>query len=157
MDQMLRDMLNELFPGLGDLFGEPGSEPSQPAPGQEPPTPGAPSALSLVEVPEPPTGYEQLRSTTRTEENGGVVEGTQLIVLEGPDGQVSVAAERSADSADQFAELEGDETTVNGQQAVAMDNGIAFLTDDGLLVIVRGGGQVSQDDVTAVAEAVEVQ
>ena len=46
---------------------------------------------------------------------------------------------------------------MNGQQAVAMDNGIAFLTDDDLLVIVRGGGQVSQDDVTAVAEAVEVQ
>ena len=157
MDQMLQEMLNELFPGLGDLFGEPGSEPAQPAPGQEPATPGAPSALSLVEVPEPPSGYEQLRSTTRTEENGSVVEGTQLIVLEGPDGQVSVAAERSADSADQFAELEGDETTVNGQEAVAMDNGIAFLTDDGLLVIVRGGGQVSQDDVTAVAEAVEVQ
>ena len=86
-----------------------------------------------------------------------MVEGTQLIVLEGPDGQVSVAAERSADSEDQFAELEGEETTVNGQRAVAMDNGIAFLTDDGLLVIVRGGGQVSQDDVTAVAEAVEVQ
>ena len=45
MDQMLQEMLNELFPGLGDLFGEPGSEPAQPAPGQEPATPGAPSAL----------------------------------------------------------------------------------------------------------------
>ena len=157
MDQMLQEMLNELFPGLGDLFGEPGSEPAQPAPGQEPATPGAPSALSLVEVPEPPAGYEQLRSTTRTEDNAGMVEGTQLIVLEGPDGQVSVAAERSADSEDQFAELEGEETTVNGQRAVAMDNGIAFLTDDGLLVIVRGGGQVPQDDVAAIAEAVEVQ
>jgi hypothetical protein len=108
-------------------------------------------------VPEPPAGYEQLRSTTRTEENGGVLEGTQLIVLEGPDGQVSVAAERSADSADRFADLEGSETTVNGQQAIEMDNGIAFLTDDDLLVIVRGGGQVPEDDVAAVAEAVEVQ
>ena len=35
--------------------------------------------------------------------------------------------------------------------------GVAFLTDDGLLVIVRGGAQVSDDDVKAVAEAVEVQ
>jgi putative serine protease PepD len=162
MDQLLRDMLDQLFPGLGDLFGEPGSEPSQPgpgqpAPGQEPAAPSSPSALSLVEVPEPPAGYEQLRSTTRTEENGGVVEGTQLIVLEGPDGQVSVAAERSADTADRFADLEGSETTVNGQPAIEMDNGIAFLTDDDLLVIVRGGGQVSADDVAAVAEAVEVQ
>jgi S1-C subfamily serine protease len=157
MDQMLREMLDQLFPGLGDLFGEPGSEPAQPAPGQDPSTPASPSALSLVEVPEPPAGYEQLRSTSRTEENNGTVEGTQLIVLEGPDGQVSVAAERNADSADRFAGLEGRETSVNGQQAIEMDNGIAFLTDDDLLVIVRGGGQVSEDDVAAVAEAVEVQ
>jgi putative serine protease PepD len=161
MDQMLREMLDQLFPGLGDLFGEPGSEPAQPAPGQEPgqdpSAPASPSALSLVEVPQPPDGYDQLRSTTRTEENGSVVEGTQLIVLEGPDGQVSVAAERSDGSAGRFADLDGRETTVNGQEAIEMDNGIAFLTDDDLLVIVRGGGQVSQDDVAAVAEAVEVQ
>jgi hypothetical protein len=70
---------------------------------------------------------------------------------------VSVAAERSADTAERFADFEGSETTVNGQQAIEMDNGIAFLTDDDLLVIVRGGGQVSGDDVMAVAEAVEVQ
>ena len=38
-----------------------------------------------------------------------------------------------------------------------MDHGYAFLTDDGLLVIVRGGAQVSDSDVKAVAEAVEVQ
>jgi hypothetical protein len=38
-----------------------------------------------------------------------------------------------------------------------MDNGVAFLTDDGLLVIVRGGAQVPDSDVKAVAEAVEVQ
>jgi hypothetical protein len=157
MDQMLREMLNQLFPGLGDLLGEPGSDPAQPAPGQDPSAPASPSALSLVEVPEPPAGYEQLRSTARTEESGSTVEGTQLIVLEGPDGQVSVAAERSADSADRFAGLDGSETTVNGQKAIEMDNGIAFLTDDDLLVIVRGGGQVSEDDVAAVAEAVEVQ
>jgi hypothetical protein len=70
---------------------------------------------------------------------------------------VSVAAERSDGSAGRFADLDGRETTVNGQEAIEMDNGIAFLTDDDLLVIVRGGGQVSQDDVAAVAEAVEVQ
>jgi S1-C subfamily serine protease len=157
MDQMLREMLDQLFPGLGDLFGEPGSDPAQPAPGQDPSAPASPSPLSLVEVPEPPAGYEQLRSTTRTEENGGTVEGTQLIVLEGPDGQVSIAAERSGDSSDRFADLEGRDTTVNGQQAIETDNGIAFLTDDDLLVIVRGGGQVSEDDVAAVAAAVEVQ
>ena len=39
----------------------------------------------------------------------------------------------------------------------SMDHGYAFLTDDGLLVIVRGGAQVSDSDVKAVAEAVEVQ
>ena len=38
-----------------------------------------------------------------------------------------------------------------------MDHGYAFLTHDDLLVIVRGGAQVSDSDVKAVAEAVEVK
>ena len=53
--------------------------------------------------------------------------------------------------------LDGTSTTITGNKAVALDHGVAFLTDDGLLVIVRGGAQVSNDDVKAAAEAVEVQ
>ena len=117
----------------------------------------APSSLSLVEVPNPPSGYEQLRSTSKTEERNGTTEGTQLIVLEGPDGQVTVAAERTDRTADRFADLGGTEVTINGEQGGELDQGVAFLTDDGLLVLVRGGAQVSMDDVQAVAEAVEVQ
>ena len=159
LDQALMDLLEQLFPGLGDLFGPGQSSPQeQPAPdqgsqGAEP----APSSLSLVEVPNPPSGYEQLRSTSKTEERNGTTEGTQLIVLEGPDGQVTVAAERTDRTADRFADLGGTEVTINGEQGVELDQGVAFLTDDGLLVLVRGGAQVSMDDVQAVAEAVEIQ
>ena len=164
LDQALRDLLNQLFPGLGDMVApDQGSQPAQPAPdqgsGQDSGQGGqaTPSALALVEVPHPPSGYEQLRSTSRTAEKDGVVEGTQLIVLEGAAGQITVAAERGDQSADRFAALDGKSTTINGNKAVALDHGVAFLTDDGLLVIVRGGAQVSNDDVKAVAEAVEVQ
>jgi S1-C subfamily serine protease len=164
LDQALRDMLNQLFPGLGDMVApDQGSQPAQPAPdqgtGEESGQGGqaTPSALALVEVPDPPSGYEQLRSTSRTAEKAGVVEGTQLIVLEGADGQITVAAERGDQTADRFAALDGKASTINGSKAVVLDHGLAFLTDDGLLVVVRGGAQVPDDDVKAVAEAVEVQ
>ena len=107
-------------------------------------------------MPHPPSGYEQQRSTSRTAEKDGVVEGTQLIVLDGPDGQVTVAAERSDQTADRFAALDGKATTIDGHDAVELDDGLAFLTDDGLLVIVRGDAKVSDDDVKSIAEAVEV-
>ncbi len=112
LDQALRDLLNQLFPGLGDMVApDQGSQPAQPAPdqgsGQDSGQGGqaTPSALALVEVPHPPSGYEQLRSTSRTAEKDGVVEGTQLIVLDGADGQITVAAERGDQSADRFAAL----------------------------------------------------
>ena len=100
-------MLNQLFPGLGDMLG--GGQGSQdqdngqgqqggqatPAPDNGSGSQASPSSLSLVEVPSPPKGYTQSRSTARTAEKGGQLEGTQLIVLEGDSGQITVAAERS--------------------------------------------------------------
>ena len=136
LDGALRDMLNQLFPGLGDMLGggqgSQGQEqrPGQQQGGQATPAPdngsgsqASPSSLSLVEVPSPPKGYTQARSTARTAEKSGGLEGTQLIVLEGDSGQITVAAERSDQTNDRFAALKGKATQINGHKAVAMDHG----------------------------------
>ena len=115
-------MLNQLFPGLGDMLG--GGQGSQgqgngqgqqggqatPAPDNGSGSQASPSSLSLVEVPSPPKGYTQARSTARTAEKSGRLEGTQLIVLEGDSGQITVAAERSDQTNDSFAALKGKAT-----------------------------------------------
>ena len=157
------------LPGLGDMLG--GGQGSQgqdngqgqqggqatPAPDNGSGSQASPSSLSLVEVPSPPKGYTQERTTPAPRRTGGQLEGTQPIVLAGARARSpsppSAATRRTTASTTST----GKATQINGHKAVAMDHGYAFLTDDGLLVMVRGGAQVSDSDVKAIAEAVEVQ
>jgi len=156
----LRGLLNEISPGLGDqLFGQGSNQGS--TPGTSPDQGGGesqatPSSLALIQVPNLPDGYTQDRSTSNTSEDGGVVKGTQLIVLNGPHGAVTIAAERTDGAKDRFSALKGDKTTIGGHDAVVTSSGVAFMPDSDLLVIVHGASGVSSSDLKAVAEAVEV-
>jgi putative serine protease PepD len=161
-EDVLRDLLNQLSPGLGDQLVPGGTGGGQQQPGgsggsgSEPGGQQQPAALALIQVPQPPSGYEQARSSSHTSENDGVVQGTQLIVLTGPDGQVTIAAERSDETKDHYDALEGDATEIGGQDGKEIDDGVAWLADGDVLVIIHADSNVSKDDVKAIAEAVEV-
>jgi S1-C subfamily serine protease len=157
-DDVLRDLLNQLSPGLGDQLvpGQDNGSGNQPG-GSEPGNgQSEPASLALVQVSQLPSGYEQLRSSSHTTEKNGVVEGTQLIVLKGADGEVTIAAERSDQTKEHFDALQGDATTVAGHDAKQIEDGLAWMPEDDLLVIIHADADVSKDDVKAIAAAVEV-
>jgi putative serine protease PepD len=162
-DDVLRDLLNQLSPGLGDQLvpggtdnGGSGTQPGGSGGSDQGNGQSEPASLALVQVPNLPSGYEQLRSSSHTSKKNGVVEGTQLIVLKGGDGEVTIAAERSDQTKDHFDALQGDATKVGGHDAKQIQDGLAWMADSDLLVIIHADAKVSKDDVKAVAEAVEV-
>ena len=130
-DFTLPDSLGDLF---GDLFDEllPGQEgtPRQPAPGM------APADSSIIEIDPLPEGWSTFNDMSFLS-NG---EGVQNIVLVGPDGQITVTATKGATANDVAEQYSG--------------NGEVRRFGSDLTVVVEGLGNVSADDVKAVADAV---
>jgi hypothetical protein len=77
-------------------------------------------------------------------------------VLQGPNGAITIAAERGDGTKDRFDSLDGTKTTIDGHAGLTTADSVAFMPDTDLLVVVHGDQGVSQSDLKAVAEAVEV-
>jgi len=149
--EALQQLLNELL-GNGAV---PSPDDQQSAPDQGSGTDNGQAAIGLVTVTSTPDGYSQERNQIATTTTGSGVEGHQTIVLRGPRGLVTIEADRGPQSQASYDDLNGDSTTIAGQDAKAITSGFAWVADGDLLIKVTGDSFVTPADVEAIAEHVE--
>ena len=91
LQRLLEELLSDNPEGLGGTGGLYPFAPDQGSPQQ----PAPQEALGLIDSPQLPEGWQLDRSSIDTAETRDGVEGTHENLLQGPDGNVAIAAERS--------------------------------------------------------------
>ena len=150
LDQLLNGGLGGLDPTNPGGNGQNGSSQGNGSTQAQP-------ALGLITLGDLPDGYQQARSSAHTSQDGGSDAGTHEIVVSGPKGNVAIVATRGPDASSAYDKLKGDAADVAGTTGKAIGNGVAWMADDDLLVVINADKGVPHDDVLAIADAVQVQ
>jgi putative serine protease PepD len=145
----LQWLLDQLLNQLAPKQGQGGSGSPAPAPNQQ--------QLQLIRFKDLPSGYSEGSTQVSTTQTSKGVAGTQTTKIDGSNGSVTVAAERSTKAKSRYDGMDGDKVSVNGTSGKQLSSGaIAWMADGDLLVIVTPAKGVPAKDVKAIAESVEV-